>query len=143
MSATTTQNRAILLGNPATPLGGRIKERLGLSVEKEPAVGAIRGAVVHLIGDSSLLKRETLRCRLLGARGVLASPLGGPWGPGRLDFGAQMPWWSRLVFRVVLESQEEARRWMAAGMPAGKLVVILPGEEESFLGVYREVGRMG
>lgn len=96
-------------------------------------VGALRGVdVVHVYGGEGALRRAALAATLAGARAVVATPEG-PEGASA--------WWHRRFQRYVLPTQEEARRWRAAGVALGRLVVA--GDDEALRAVYLEVAEMG
>lgn len=99
----------------------------GLGVPLIPAADPARllhhrAGVVHVRLPVASLAGAALAATFAGARAVVVTPLGEP---------RPLPWWERRFARYVLPSQRLARRWAAAGVALGRLVVVEPGADPS------------
>jgi hypothetical protein len=109
-------------------IGGDPEAGARLGVARE-----LQGAdVVHVFGPREGLGRSAWDATIAGARAVVLSPQDGPW---------PLPWWHRRFARFLFRTQEEAKRWMAAGLPLGRTVVV--EDLADLWPVYVEVAEMG
>lgn len=91
-----------------------------LAVEDLGGLRRARAGVVHVRLPIEDLGRAAWVATLARARAVVVTPLGEP---------APLPWWERRFARYVLPSQRLARRWTAAGVALGRVVVVEPGAD--------------
>lgn len=103
------------------PAAVRLGRLLDVPVVSTPrALLLARPHLVLVRGPVDTLRRAALLTTLVGARAVIALPVG-PASP--------LPWWGRRFHRLVFGTQAEARAWGAVGVALGRLVVVEAGAD--------------